>query len=82
MPKTFLSNEEIRREGLRAVRDRLGAEGLVRFLQQFDSGSGDYTKDRYKWLPDGDLEEVAALVEKTAIKAKKPTSSRPRKKAV
>ena len=35
--------DEIRREGLDALRERLGRAGLVRFLQQFETGSGDYT---------------------------------------
>jgi hypothetical protein len=29
-----------------------------RFLQQTEAGSGDYTKDREKWLGDPDLKEL------------------------
>ena len=37
-----LTLDEIYREGLRALRDRLGRAGMVRFLQQFETGGGDY----------------------------------------
>lgn len=41
---------EIRAAGLRALSRDLGAVGLVRFLQQFETGHGDYTAERYEWL--------------------------------
>jgi hypothetical protein len=47
MPQTL---EQIRREGLAALRERLGKAGLVRFLQQFDSGAGDYARERHAWV--------------------------------
>ena len=34
---------------------------MVRFLQQFEMGTGDYTAERWRWL-DGDA-EVEALAE-------------------
>jgi len=42
--------DEIRREGLAALRSRLGRAGMIRFLQQFDMGRGDYAKDRHAWV--------------------------------
>ena len=41
---------EIRRLGIEALAKALGPVGLVRFLQQFELGSGDYTRDREEWL--------------------------------
>ncbi len=38
--------EEIRRMGLDALARELGPVGMVRFLQQFETGSGDYTAER------------------------------------
>jgi hypothetical protein len=32
---------------------------LVRLLQQFDNGSGDYTKERFNWLKDADVERAS-----------------------
>ncbi len=42
--------DQIRIEGLRALELRLGPDGMIRFLQQFERGRGDYTKERHKWL--------------------------------
>jgi len=39
---------ELRRQGLEALIKTLGYTGMVRFLQQFDGGSSDYTKDRHQ----------------------------------
>ena len=50
--------EEIRREGLEALRDRLGRSGTIRFLAQFENGSGDYSEDRHLWVDDTSLEEI------------------------
>ena len=38
--------EEIRIAGLRALDQALGPADLIRFLQQFEHGHGDYTEDR------------------------------------
>ncbi len=48
---------EIRKEGIEALSRALGPVGMVRFLQSFDTGSGDYTKERYEWL-DESVEEI------------------------
>jgi hypothetical protein len=40
---------ELRRQGLEALTKALGYVGMVRFLQQFDAGSGDYTQERHQW---------------------------------
>jgi hypothetical protein len=42
--------DEIRREGLTALRQKLGRAGMIRFLQQFGRGRGDYAKDRHAWV--------------------------------
>ncbi len=42
--------DDIRREGLEALRKRLGRAGLIRFLQQFETGAGDYATERHAWV--------------------------------
>lgn len=37
---------EIRIIGMQALKDALGPVGTVRFMQQYDLGYGDYTKER------------------------------------
>ena len=50
---------EIRQLGLHALLEKLGPVGMVRFLQQFESGQGDYTIDRERWLVETDLDALA-----------------------
>ncbi|MBC8876895.1 MAG: hypothetical protein H8E44_46295 [Planctomycetes bacterium] len=50
--------EQIRREGLEALRERLGRAGMIRFLAQFDNGGGDYAKDRHEWVDRSSLAEI------------------------
>jgi len=35
--------DQIRREGLKALERHLGPDGMIRVLQQFETGWGDYT---------------------------------------
>lgn len=57
--------EEIRLVGLDALARELGPVGMVRFLQQFETGHGDYSKDRHRWLNDQDVETIAAEIRKS-----------------
>ncbi len=52
---------EIRTVGMQALREVLGPVGVVRFMQQFDLGHGDYTKERQN-EPDEDFDEIDALL--------------------
>lgn len=47
--------EDIRRAGIEALTRELGPVGLVRFLQQFETGHGDYTAERQEWLGGQDV---------------------------
>jgi len=49
---------EIRRLRIEALTTHLGAVGMIRFLQQGETGWGDYTNDREKWLGDPNLEKI------------------------
>jgi hypothetical protein len=44
------SYNQVRKVGIESLAQALGPVGMARFLQQFDMGSGDYTKERHKWL--------------------------------
>jgi hypothetical protein len=54
-----MSLEEIRVRGLKALSRELGAVGLVRFLQQFEVGYGDYTAERHTWLKERTVSDIA-----------------------
>ena len=45
-----LSQEEIRTIGLEVLARELGPTGLIRFLQMYEHGNGDYTEDRERIL--------------------------------
>ena len=41
--------EQIRAVGLAALKRELGVAGMIRFLQQFDRGEGDWAMERRGW---------------------------------
>jgi hypothetical protein len=49
----------LRKLGLEALSKSLGPLGMVRFLQQYEAGTGDYTKERERWLKDVGIESIA-----------------------
>jgi hypothetical protein len=49
---------EIRQVGLKALVRELGPVGLIRFLQQFETGQGNYTIERQTWLTETDMQVV------------------------
>ena len=57
-----LSNPiEIRNVGIKALQEALGPVGMVKFMQQYDMGYGDYTKEKQE-QPDISLDEVDMLL--------------------
>ena len=52
----------LRKKGLEAVAKALGPLGLVRFLQQFETGAGDYTNERANWLKGHAIEDVVSEI--------------------
>jgi hypothetical protein len=51
--------DEIRQEGLAALEERLGRADMIRFLQQFETGKGDYSKDRRDWVDRTTLADIS-----------------------
>lgn len=65
MDTATMTPEQIRQTGLEAVYRALGAAGLLRFLQQFELGHGDYTAERQQWLERYTLDELLAEAKQT-----------------
>jgi len=42
------SQGEIKHKGLDALKKALGPAGAARFIQQYEKGNGDYTKEKYR----------------------------------
>ena len=55
---------QIRQLGIEALTQALGLVGMVRFLQQFETGSGDYTLARDELLGDATIEDIIAQIKK------------------
>ena len=56
--------EQVRLVGLKALARDLGSVGMVRFLQQFETGQGDYTAERHTWLGKRTVRELAEEIER------------------
>ncbi len=54
---------EINRLGYKALTDALGFDGMIRFLRQFEPGTGDYTKERHQWLDRFTNEDIFTSIE-------------------
>ncbi len=54
---------EIRNVGIKALQEALGPVGMVKFMQQYEMGYGDYTKEKQE-QPDISLDEIDMLLKK------------------
>jgi hypothetical protein len=63
-------------EGFAALVEKLGMVDAIRYLQLYDQGAGDYTRERHEWLHSLGLKEVAGLM----AGAQKKRSVRPKNK--
>ena len=61
------SPAQLRQRGLEALAKALGPVGMVRSLQQFETGSGDYTREREQWLRDISVRDVVEEIRKQVI---------------
>lgn len=63
MNEQTLTMEQIRERGIHVLGERLGIVGMVRFLQQAETGWGNYTEERHQWLGDPDLRTLAKEIQ-------------------
>jgi hypothetical protein len=68
MDTLITSQSELRHRGFQALTEALGWVNAVRFLRQYDPGSGNYTEERRTLLPDWD----AATLVREARKLREP----------
>ena len=54
---------EVRKMGLHALKEALGPVGMVRFIQQYENGYGDYTVEKYQ-KKDLSIEEIDKMLKK------------------
>lgn len=52
------TQQEVVRQGYRALVDALGVVDALRFIQYFNPGQGDYTQERREWLEQTPLIDI------------------------
>ena len=55
---------QIRKLGLKALAETLGPVGMVYFLNFYESGTSDYTKERKKWLGEPSVQDILKDIKK------------------
>lgn len=64
MTTEYLTLSEIRSIGFEALLRELGPVDTIRFIQQYETGRGNYTRDRRKWLPKKSVKEIGREIMK------------------
>jgi hypothetical protein len=79
MPRTL---DQIRERGLDALKRELGRAGMIRFLQQFESGRGDYAKERRAWVDKMSLDDLLKLMlsKKAGVESKAKPAAAPKRR--
>lgn len=55
--------EQIRAAGVAALTRELGVMGMIRFMQQFETGEGDDSKERHTWQDEQDIDTFARRIQ-------------------
>lgn len=55
--------EKIRKEELKALREKLGKHEFIKLLQSYSEGKGDYTEERIELLKNITKEDVEKFLE-------------------
>ncbi len=58
----YKTEYELQKKAMEALHKTLGISGLIRFIQQFDQGYGNYTEDRQKWQKNYTVDQICAEI--------------------
>ena len=58
-----MTDEQILELGFKALVDKLGPVGMVRFIHQFQAGTGNHTKERQQWVGTSDVETLVKQIQ-------------------
>jgi hypothetical protein len=67
-----MSLYQIRMEGWKALTERLGPAGAMRFMMQYDPGHGDYSKERHALFESLTMDELVESTERDRQKDAEP----------
>ncbi len=56
------TDSQIKLLGFEVLKRELGVVGFIRFMQQFDLGSGDYVNDRQEWQQGYTVDSLAEAI--------------------
>jgi len=59
-----MTDEELRETALDLIARELGPAALIRFLQLYSRGHGDYTAERHQWLDRLQIDDIAEQIQK------------------
>ena len=65
IPLEEMTDEEFERHTLTLLQKELGPYGMARFLRTYRSGTGDYTRDRHKWLDGVTVDDILKDIERS-----------------
>ena len=71
MNTKIMAQQQIRITGIKILSQSMGATKTIRFLQQAETGYGDYTNERDKILGDPPLEDLIADIKAGSLNIKK-----------
>jgi hypothetical protein len=54
--------ETIRQEELKALKEKLGPIGMIKFIQMYSDGKGDYTAEREELLKNTTIEDFEVFL--------------------
>lgn len=63
MAVTVKELEKIRKDGLKALKDTLGVEGMIKFIQMYSDGKGNYVEERRELLKNIKKEDLKKFLE-------------------
>ena len=70
MKTQSMTQQQIRAAGVEILGRYMGVTGMIRFLQQNETGYGDYTKERHKHLGDPAMEQLSADIQSSEFNKK------------
>ena len=62
MTTPTMTLSQIQQKGLEALSRELGPVGMIRFLQMFETGHGDYSEERHQWLDEQRIEKIVQRI--------------------
>ncbi len=69
MGTPIMTLEQIRVTGFAALMEQLGPDGMLRFLQQFETGAGNYSVERHQWIDQWDIDTLIEKLRERQSKA-------------